>query len=62
MIEEALRRSAEVDASRIEVSGDQGTVILNGTVSSWAEKREAERAAWAAPGVSKVESHLVVTQ
>ena len=61
LIEEALRRSAEVDANRIQVTGDQGTVILSGTVSSWAERQEAERAAWAAPGVSKVENHLVVS-
>lgn len=57
-IEEALRRAAEIDADNIQVSVTKDRVILNGTVSSWAERREVERAAWSAPGVNEVVDYL----
>jgi osmotically-inducible protein OsmY len=60
-IEEALRRAAEVDASRISVETVDNEVILRGTVRSWAERREAERAAWSAPGVAKVDNRIIVS-
>ncbi len=60
-IEEALRRSAEVDANRITVETRGGEVVLKGKVRSWIEREEAERAAWAAPGVTKVEDQIVVS-
>ncbi|HLF83484.1 MAG TPA: BON domain-containing protein [Blastocatellia bacterium] len=60
-IEEALRRSAEVDSRRIRVEISDNTVRLYGNVSSWVEKEEAARAAGAAPGVARVENHITVT-
>lgn len=59
-IEDALRRSAEVDARRILVSTTGNTVHLDGNVRSWTEKEEAKRAAWAAPGVCEVVDHMSV--
>ena len=60
-IEDALRRSAELDASRITVETNGGEVILRGTVRSWAERQDAERAAWRAPGVTKVDNRISVS-
>ena len=59
-IEEAFRRSAEIDASRIIVEANGGEVVLRGTVRTWAERREAENAAWKAPGVVKVNNHIMI--
>jgi osmotically-inducible protein OsmY len=60
-IEAAFTRSAEIDARRINVSAQDGKVILSGNVRSWAERQEAERAAWAAPGVTQVDDRLSIT-
>ena len=59
-IEAALKRSAELDAKRITVETTAGKVTLKGVVRSWTERADAERAAWAAPGVKDVQDQLVV--
>jgi len=59
-IEDALRRNAELDARRITVSAKEGRVHLYGSVRSWMEREEAERATWAAPGVTDVIDHISV--
>lgn len=60
-IEEAFRRSAEIDADNITVETHGAEVILKGRLRSWAERDEAERAAWAAPGVSRVDNRVTVS-
>jgi hypothetical protein len=59
-IEEALRRSAELDVRRIRVEIDGGTIKLYGCVRSRPESGEAEEAAWSAPGVTKVENYISI--
>jgi osmotically-inducible protein OsmY len=59
-IESALKRHAEQDARNITVEALDGQVTLRGTVRSWAERTDAENAAWGAPGVSKVDDRLTI--
>lgn len=59
-IKDSLRRHAERDADKITIEAKDGQVTLRGTVSSFAERQDAERAAWQAPGVTKVEDMIAV--
>jgi osmotically-inducible protein OsmY len=60
-IKDALRRTAETDANRIQVEAQSGKVTLRGSVRSWAERQDAERAAWTASGVTAVDDKLMIS-
>ncbi len=59
-IEHALVRSAELDAKNITVEIQGSKAILKGTVRAWAEREEAERAVWSAPGIAAVENQITI--
>jgi len=59
-IEDALVRNAQLDVQRITVEVLGSKASLKGTVRSWAEREEAERVAWSAPGITSVENQITV--
>jgi osmotically-inducible protein OsmY len=59
-IQSAFQRQASLDAKDINVNVEDSAVVLQGTVHSWRERDDAAIAAWAAPGVTKVENKLQV--
>ena len=61
-IDEALKRLVEPDADNIEIEVTDGKVVLAGEVHFWAEREEAERILWAAPGVSQVENKIKIVE
>jgi osmotically-inducible protein OsmY len=61
LIEDAFRRSAEVDAKGISVEADGGEVRLRGKVRTWSEREQAQHTAWSAPGVTNVKNELAIS-
>jgi osmotically-inducible protein OsmY len=59
-IHDAIKRSAALDADKISVEAKDGKVVLRGTVRSWSEREDAERAAWSSPGVTEVDDEIAV--
>jgi osmotically-inducible protein OsmY len=59
-IENALIRTAQVDASNITVEVQGSKAVLKGRVRSWAERQEAERQAWLAPGITSVDNQITL--
>jgi osmotically-inducible protein OsmY len=59
-ISKALKRMADLEAEKIQVEVDGHTVRLKGKVHSYAEKEEARKTAYFAPGVYEVENELEV--
>ena len=60
-IKAALHRYADLESRNIEVDAADSSVTLRGSVRSWAERKEAETAAWMAPGVTNVKNEIVVS-
>src|SRR3989344_1267708 len=59
-IKDALERSADIEADRIQVETEGNKVILKGKVRTWSEMNEVERAAWSAPGAMSVEDNMTI--
>lgn len=60
-IEEAWKRTIDLDTRSMFVTAHDGAVDIHGRVHSWNEKEEAERAAWQAPGVHAVHNYLQIS-
>ena len=60
-IDEALSRNTHIDIGRVTIVVDDSAVILTGTVGSWAEREEVERAVWSARGITSVDNRIVVS-
>ena len=59
-IQDALVRNAQIDADGITVEVEGSKAILRGKVRSWAEREQAERVAWLAPGITSVDNRITL--
>jgi osmotically-inducible protein OsmY len=59
-IVDAFKRQAGLDANSVTITLDEGKVTLGGQVRAWHERQAAERAAWAAPGVTEVVDRIAL--
>jgi osmotically-inducible protein OsmY len=59
-IEAAFHRNAQIDANSVSVEARGAEVTLRGTVRSWAERDQALRVAWSAPGITRVQDEIVI--
>lgn len=55
----AIKRAANGDAQSVTVVTDAGKVTLGGRLRGWSERGIAERATWAAPGVTSIEDNII---
>jgi osmotically-inducible protein OsmY len=60
-IKDALHRGVEFDAEHITVEVEGSKAVLQGTVRSYAEMKDAARAARNAPGITEVDNRLAIT-
>lgn len=61
-IESALRRSPTIEDRNVLVEVNNDKVVLHGEVRSIAEREEAEKTAWSAPGVADVANHILIAE
>lgn len=59
-IKNSFQRNALLDADHIKVKVDGHKIILSGYVQSWIEKKQAEKIALYAPGITSVENNILV--
>ena len=57
-LNEESERLTKAVKGAVEVQGSE--ILLRGAVRSWAERHEAEKAAWSAPGVTSVKNYITV--
>lgn len=60
-ISETFRQHAAIDADHILADADDGIITLRGTAHTMHEREEAERLAWAMPGVIRVNNLIEIT-